>query len=452
MRRSTRPRLAATLLATVLVLSATSAFSQSPPPLEEAHRAKLVGEIAELLDEVYVFPDVAQEMIDLIERKQAAGDYRQFDRLNAFTEQLTSDLQSISHDKHLNVLVGQPENFDRGDQALTPEEQEALFAERMKSRNYGFQHLELLPGNIAYLDLRGFVPAEYGGPTAVAAMNFMANASAIIFDLRRNGGGSPSMIQLITSYLFEDRQHLNTFYVRRSDTTQQFWTQEMVLGPKMPDTPVYILTSPQTFSAAEEFTYNLKHMERATVVGETTGGGAHPVDFANLALGDGHYAQVTMPFGRAINPITGTNWEGTGVAPHIETPTEQALVVARIEIMKQLEADTQDEHDRFALDWAMAELQFELDPDAIPLDGAGAYAGHFGPREVFVEDEKLYYRRGAGPAHELQPMNADGLFHVGDLDNFRLQFERDANGQVSALVGQYDNGRQDRHPRGGMSG
>ncbi len=188
-------------------------------------------------------------------------------------------------------------------------------------------------------------------------------------------------------------------------------------------------------------------MGRATVVGGTTGGGAHPVDFASFDLGDGHYAQVSMPFGRAINPITGTNWEGTGIKPDIETPAEQALLIARFEIIKGLLSNSDDEDEQYGLRWAMDELEFELDPSAFKLDGALAYAGRYGPREVYVEDEKLYYRRDKGEAHELQPLNASDRFHVGDLEFFRIQFVRDERGQVVELIGQYDNGRLDRNPR-----
>jgi hypothetical protein len=307
----------------------------------------------------------------------------------------------------------------------------------------------MLPGNIGYLELRGFEDAAIGGDTAVAAMNFLAHSSAIIFDLRQNGGGDPSMIQLISSYLFDERQHLNSFYVRRTDSIEQFWTQAQVQGPKMVDTPIYVLTSGRTFSAAEEFTYNLKSMERATIIGETTGGGAHPVDMVMLDLGDNHFARLSLPFGRAINPITGTNWEGTGVKPDIETPAGQALDIAQLEILESLAESATDDQSSFAFDWARNELAFRLNPPDAQMDDARAYVGQYGPRKINLEDGQLTYQRGEGQKLVLTPMDKADLFHVGELDFFRIQFERDANGNVTGLVGQYNDGREDRNARRG---
>jgi C-terminal processing protease CtpA/Prc len=185
----------------------------------------------------------------------------------------------------------------------------------------------ILPGNIGYLKLNGFVDAQIAGPTAVAAMNFLANADALIVDLRDNGGGSPSMIQLLSSYFFEERVHLNSFYIRRTDEWEEFWTHDQVQGPRMTEMPIFVLTSGRTFSAAEEFTYNLKNLERATIVGETTRGGAHPVTGSTIPF-DGFTIGMTIPYGRAVNPVTGTNWEGTGIDAHIEVPADDALDAA----------------------------------------------------------------------------------------------------------------------------
>jgi hypothetical protein len=422
--------------------------SQLPAtPLQAKHRAELIKDVSEGLAEVYVFEDVALQMIKLINEKLERGEYDQFDTMPGFTGQVTADLQSISHDLHLSIRAAMPPARNAEGGGLSEAEQAQRRLEQARARNFGFRRVEILPGNIGYVDLRGFDDASIGGDTAVAAMNFLANSSAIIFDLRFNGGGSPSMIQLISSYLFEERQHLNSFHVRRTDSIEQYWTQAKVQGPKMVDTPVYILTSGGTFSAAEEFTYNLKNMERATVVGETTGGGAHPVDSLMLDLGDGHYARMSLPFGRAINPITGTNWEGTGVTPDIETPAAQALGIAQFEILKTLSAAATDEQSKFNYDWARDELDFQLNPTELQMDGAKAYVGQFGPRNITLLDGELIYQRGEGQKLTLSPMAKTDNFHVGDLDYFRIQFERDSKGNVVKLVGQYNDGRTDENAR-----
>jgi len=179
--------------------------------------------------------------------------------------------------------------------------------------NYGFYKVERLPGNVGYLDLRMFdnprIPGA--GAAAVSAMNFLANTQAVIFDLRRNGGGYPEMIQLLSTYLFDGEAHLNDLYNRPTDFTQQYWILPWVPGPRMAQVPVNILTSEYTFSGAEEFSNNLKELKRATIVGQSTGGGAHPVDF-NI-LNDLFILKVSI--GRAINPVSKKNWEGTGVHP-----------------------------------------------------------------------------------------------------------------------------------------
>ncbi|HEY6414403.1 MAG TPA: S41 family peptidase [Edaphobacter sp.] len=156
-------------------------------------------------------------------------------------------------------------------------------------------------------------------------MNFLAHTDAVIFDLRENGGGDPKMVSLIATYLFDQPEHLNDLYERKTDTTTQYWTQPFVPGTKLGDKPVYVLTSNRTFSGAEEFTYDLKNLKRATIVGETTGGGAHPVRGVRV---DDHFV-VGVPFARAVNPVSKTNWEGTGVEPDVSVKAADALTTAQ---------------------------------------------------------------------------------------------------------------------------
>ncbi len=185
--------------------------------------------------------------------------------------------------------------------------------------------MERLPGNVGYLDIREFYNSSWGGDTAVAAMIFLANTNVLIVDLCKCRGGDPDMVTLISSYLFgEERVHLNSLYWREEDVTQQYWTLPYIPGKRFGDKPVYVLTSQDTFSGGEEFAYNLKTRHRAILVGETTAGGAHPGSTYRLHA---HF-EVFIPVGRAINPITGTNWEGGGVTPDISVPQEQAFKVA----------------------------------------------------------------------------------------------------------------------------
>lgn len=415
--------------------------------ISQAQRDALIEQVSGLLDEFYVFPVVAEQMNTLVSEKNKNGDYSSLDRLVDFTAQLTADLQSISHDRHLHVSPAPQDAGQFQDVHENSADRIEFDMAEAAARNFGFRKIEILPGNIGYIDLRDFTDARLGGPTAIAAMNFVAYTQAVIFDLRLNGGGEPSMIQLISSYLFDEPKHLNSFYIRNGNRIEQYWTQASVPGKKMLDTPVYVLTSADTFSAAEEFTYNLKNMKRATVVGETTGGGAHPVDMHIADLGDGVAAMVSMPYGRAVNPITGTNWEGTGVTPDIESPSGQALEIAQLDILNKLAMNARNDQQRFSAEWVRDELEFKLGVRKPESLNAEEYVGQYGPRRIFLDGYELYHQREDGPSRLIEPMNGTDRFHVSELDYFRLQFTRDASGRVTGLMGQYDNGQVDQNSR-----
>ena len=245
------------------------------------------------------------------------------------------------------------------------------------------------------------------------------------------------MIQLITSYLYgPERIHLNNFYHRLADETSQTWTLPYVPGKRRPDIDVYVLTSQSTFSAAEEFTYNLKNLERATIIGETTGGGAHP--------GGTHPATdrftVWVPTGRAINPISKTNWEGTGVEPDIEVPASEALLEAQIKAISKMMVGAEGPQ-KAHYEWAMTGLNAELHPVKVSDETLKTYAGNFGERTITYKDGSLYYQRGEGEIHELQPLTKD-LFKVGSLTFFRLKILKE-DGEIVGLRGYYSSGRTD---------
>jgi C-terminal processing protease CtpA/Prc len=275
------------------------------------------------LNEFYVFPEVAKKMEQALLARAKRKEYDSITDGDSFAKLLTVHLQEVSHDKHLRVTFSP---------ARLPEEapeQDAGSAARYRSQlerdNCGFDKVERLADNIGYVKFRMFADPEICGATAVAAMNFLANVDAIIFDLRENGGGQPRMIALLSSYLFAAPTHLNDLWERKSGQTTQYWTLPYVSGKRLPSAPVYVLTSHFTFSGAEEFANNLKALKRATVVGEVTGGGAHPVSGHRI---DDRFT-IGVPFARAINPITKTNWEGTGVEPDVKVPASDALTSAQ---------------------------------------------------------------------------------------------------------------------------
>ena len=308
------------------------------PKLSIEEMSVTIDSINNKLQKNYVFPEVADKMAHSLRTNLKEGSYRSLVNPSEFARQLTKDLQSVSHDKHLRVIYDPP--VIAREQALTDEDranQEAEWiqelVEHLKRDNFGFKEVKILEGNIGYLDLREFADPRYGGETLVAVMNFLSNADAIIVDLRQNTGGSPAMVQLIASYFFSSEPvHLTDFYNRPRNEHTQSWTLPYVPGIRRPDIDLYILTSSETFSAAEGFSYQLKNLDRATIIGETTAGGAHLT--ASVIATDKFY--VRIPQGRAINPITNTNWEGTGVTPHIEVSSEQALKTAHTKALEKL--------------------------------------------------------------------------------------------------------------------
>ncbi|MEM8564438.1 MAG: S41 family peptidase, partial [Pseudomonadota bacterium] len=193
-------------------------------------------------------------------------------------------------------------------------------------RNYGVQRIDRLENNVGYLDLRVFAPLDMGGDTLVAAMNVLADMDAMIIDLRHNGGGMADAADLVASYLFDGgRQPLTGVYDRPTDTLTQRFTQPYVSGRRFGfGKPVYVLQSKDTFSAAEALAYNLQALDRATIVGEVSGGGAHPFEYVPLT---DHYVLWSVT-ARSINPITKGNWQGVGVKPDIEVDADSALGAA----------------------------------------------------------------------------------------------------------------------------
>lgn len=294
--------------------------------IDTSMRTEILNELIDKLPQYYVFPEVGERMAELFTRRFQNGEYDPITSANSLSEILTTQLREDSQDLHFRV------NYTVEPQPIRDNQEEGGFTEwkeSLKEVNYGFYKVERLPGNIGYLDLRKFSPTDVAGDIACSAMNLLSNTEAMIIDLRHNGGGAPEMVALLCSYLFpsdilDPIKHLNDQYCRSMNKTWSFWTLPYVPGKRYLNKPVYVLTSKETFSAAEEFSYNLKYMERATLIGETTRGGAHPVNSFQLGL---HF-NVRIPIGKSINPITKTNWEGKGVSPHIKVDEEKAFGVA----------------------------------------------------------------------------------------------------------------------------
>lgn len=329
-----------------------------------ATRSEVIKAVMKTLDD-YVFPEVAQKVQADIRTRAA---YREYDTITSATklaETLTSEIQAISNDQHLNVFYSHepfPATDDRG-LPTAPEAREKL-RQSFAWNNFGFQKVERLDGNIGYLDLRSFWLPEDAGDTPMFAMNFLSNTNVLIIDLRQNSGGSPDMVALLSTYLFDHKPvHLNDLYWREKDASgtyreriEQHWTLPYVPGQRYLNKDVYVLTSKTTFSAAEEFTNNLKQLKRATIIGETTGGGANPGRFQTF---NDHFGMF-IATGRAVNPITQTNWEGTGVQPDVKVSAKLALKTAHLSAMRKVLAKTTEQEFVDELNKAIENVEKEL--------------------------------------------------------------------------------------------
>jgi hypothetical protein len=316
---------------------------------EQLSSREIVIKALALLRENYVFPELAEQVATAVEMRLAAGEYDSLDEIT-LTELLTSHLQETSGDRHLRVQLGgargpgrrepgrgpgepgrgpgEPDR-DRADQDSGEPADREVRRLQMRRRgrldNFGIHRVERLDGNIGYLDLRRVPTPEIAGPAITAAMELVAGTYALIIDLRRNGGGSPHGVALWCSYLIaEAPTHLNDIFHADTGETMQFWSYPYLPGSRYLDRPVYVLTSSRTFSGGEDFGYTLQALGRAEVIGEVTGGGAHPTRPFPISAA----VHIGIPFARSINPVTGTNWQGSGVIPDTQVPADQAYGVA----------------------------------------------------------------------------------------------------------------------------
>ncbi len=285
-------------------------------------RSTCVDTLCAQLARYYVFPDVAERVVAVLRERHGAGHYDAIEGDEEFAAAVTVDLQSVNGDKHLRLLYS-VDPISEGDDDETFDE--AGYRAEVRLAAGGIAQVRRLDGNVGHLDVRSLPDATHAGQAVVSAMTLVAHTDALIVDLRRNGGGDPFTVALYCSFLFDEPTHLNDLYSRPDDSTYHSWTQQYLPGPKFGGTkPVFVLTSSYTFSGAEEFAYNLKTRGRATLVGERTRGGAHPGSRYRV---DTHLKSA-VPSGRAINPVTGTNWEGVGVEPDVEVSADDAFTIA----------------------------------------------------------------------------------------------------------------------------
>ncbi|MFH7334090.1 S41 family peptidase [Streptomyces sp. KHY 26] len=299
--------------------------------MEHTEIERIVARIRELVATRYVFPDLGERIATDFGEAASTGRYAGAASPAALAELVSEDLRRLSGDGHLRLIHHSEPIPDLTDEAASA----AIFERRSRTTMSGIGRLERLDGNIGLLQIE---PALFGahlvGDDIAAAMQILRNTQGLIIDLRACIGSDPAAVAYFCSYLLPPGTHLNDVYDRTEDRTTQYWTLPHVPGPRYgTDRPVYVLTSRRTFSGGEELAYDLRHTGRAVIVGETTGGGAHP----RIGVRLHPHLEASIPTCRSINPVTGTDWEGTGVQPHIPTTAQDALATAHAALTRASE-------------------------------------------------------------------------------------------------------------------
>jgi hypothetical protein len=289
--------------------------------LDAALRKQAIEAVIANLNQFYVYPRVADTMAETLRAHEKKGDYNALSDGDEFAALVTRHLLEVSHDKHLSVFY---HAFKFAADPPAPTFDQLTEDRKAMARDCGIRKVDILANNVGYLKFDFFSDPMACGRNAAAAISFLANTDAVIFDVRDNSGGDPRMVAMMLTYLFDQPVHLNDFYDRSNNKTAEYWTLRYVPGIRLGRKPAYVLTSSRTFSGAEEFAYDLRNLKRATVVGETTGGAAHPVSPHQA----GDHFTVFVPNARSVNPVTNKDWEGVGVIPDVAVNADDALEAA----------------------------------------------------------------------------------------------------------------------------
>ena len=414
-----------------------------PPVIDSQLRQRLIDNITRELQVRYVAPEKIKDIASYLRTKLQSGAYEKVDRANELASVLTSDLRTAGKDLHL--LVTYNPALERALRSASPAPSAELpelpptpeQLTRQRQSNYDFRKLEIMSGNVGYLELRSFIDLNQSKETAAAAMNFLANTDAVIIDLRRNPGGFINLEIFLASYFYGvDPVELLSRYHREGDVTIRDWTLREVPGKRLQYVDLYILTSRETGSAGEGFSFILQQRQRAKIIGEQTSGAGY--GNKEIPIGDGFVFYVSTF--RQFDPRTGRGWQEVGVKPDIAVPGERALSVAHFEAVKNLVDKTTDTRRKQQLSWLAVLLQLEAQgAKEVPVAVLESYSGKYdgGKIVVSLEQGQLYFLGASGVRRKLYAL-ADESFLIEDQsvapeNQARVRFIKNAAGNVTEL-------------------
>ena len=439
------------LRATLLALAAGASISPASLPAQQMApapapavprtltpeiRAAVVDSIAAQVTRFYAVADTGRLIGDHLRRQRRAGAYDRITSPELFAEALATDLKKVNGDKHLFVVIRQPGapaipmGLDRlppmqGPTGPTP----APMIAAARRNNFNLGRVEVLPGNVGYIEFRGFSPVKEAEEAVANALRVLEHTDATIIDVRDHGGGSGVLSNfLISHFTGPDTVHVLDVEVRGASQLTHRYTLANVPGPQRPDVPLYVLTSRGTVSAGEDFAFVMKNIGRATLVGETTAGAGRN----NPTFDVGHGFGLSLSVSRVMDPKTKAEWEGIGVKPDVAVPPRNALAAAHALALRNLADSASGPMQRnleLTREFVNAQARSDtLDPSALQRF-TGVYGGE---RTVTVEHGRLTFRRTPDRlGQELVPIS-DSTFALGPT--VRVTFERDGAAYRMRLV------------------
>ncbi|MBA2613038.1 MAG: S41 family peptidase [Bacteroidetes bacterium] len=424
----------------IFVLS-LSAQTNTSLILNQKILKEIIDTLTYKLEQNYVLPDKGKEMSTFINKKYKDGLYNKVTNPSTLADILTKDVLSVHNDEHFFIEY----NPKLAEQLALPRDS-VYWAEQLKTdraKNHGFKNIEVLNGNIGYVDLSYFA---YLNPesekVANASFQVLSNCKAIIIDLRYGMGGQPEIVACIAKHFIKERKHMFELTLRNRENNYNLYCEPDSEYAGLYETPLYILTSYKTFSAAEMLTYFLKTEHRAVIVGEQTRGGAHNAPKSFL------YKDfiIALPHGKAYSRTTKTNWESVGISPDIKATADNALEVAEIKIFENYFEVAKDSIEKNNLKWQLELLKAKNNRPQIDSIKLKKRIGTYSYIDISFSGNNLYYERVGRTKFPLVSMTENKMRLLGN-DSFIVEFISNSKGDIKEIITYYEDGRKEHSSR-----